>query len=247
MKTVTIIALSVFFLAACDQDKATESENKTTNKVEPIKSLVDKEIEDNYSAEVVPEKMTVQEKKKRFRYLLVPAVKKVYKELDAQYHSVKNSINTGAKREIIMALKLDYKAESDNDLLARLKPHPISIVLAQAAMESAWATSRFFVEAKNIFGVWSFNKNEPRIAAGEKRGSKTIWLKKYKTIDDAVRDNYRVLARGSAFSKFRKLRMNSNNPFELVKGLDRYSELGSKYGKELASVIRFNKFNQFDL
>lgn len=246
MKIITIIALSVIFLTACDQDKTTESENKKTNKAEPTKSLVDNEIESSYSAEVVPEKMTVQEKKKRFRYLIVPAVKQVYKELDEQYNSVKKSINSGTEKEIVAALKLEYKAESDNDLLARLKPHPISIVLAQAAMESAWATSRFFVDAKNIFGVWSFNKNEPRIAAGEKRGSKTIWLKKYKTIEDAVKDNYRVLARGSAFSKFRELRMASSNPFKLVKGLDKYSELGSKYGKELASVIRYNKFDQLD-
>lgn len=247
MKFLYLVAFSAVFLSACDQEKSAEVEIKKPVKEIVLKSSADVKSELTYTAEIIPQKMTVQEKKKRFRYLLVPAVKRVYADLDEQYHRVKGLIKSGSDASQINRLKKEYKANSDNDLLARLKPHPVSIVLAQAAMESAWATSRFFVEAKNIFGVWSFNKNEPRIAAGEKRGSKTIWLKKYKTIEAAVRDNYRVLARGSAFSKFRQLRMESNNPFKLVKGLDKYSELGSKYGKELASVIRYNKFNQFDL
>ena len=108
------------------------------------------------------------------------------------------------------------------------------------------ATSRFFREANNVFGVWSFDENEPRISAGKKRGDKTIWLKKYKTIEDSIRDNYRVLARGSAYAKFRKMRLKTDNPFELVKTLDKYSEIGDKYGEELASVIRYNQFNKYD-
>ena len=113
-------------------------------------------------------------------------------------------------------------------------------------MESAWATSRFFVKAKNVFGVWSFDKDEPRIAAGETRGKKTIWLKKYPDIESAVRDNYRVLARGHAHQHFRDARLETDNPYELVTKLDRYSEIGEEYGKELASVISYNKFTQYD-
>ncbi|MFT5575029.1 MAG: Bax protein, partial [Bermanella sp.] len=37
----------------------------------------------------------------------------------------------------------------------------------------------FFIEAKNVFDIWSFDEDEPRIAAGEQRGEKTIFLKKY--------------------------------------------------------------------
>jgi len=243
---VIVAAISLFILVSCDQESVSENKEKTDKK--PVTMAVNKKdsSEAVYTAEVVPEKMTVQEKKKRFRHLMVPAVKKVFSELKQQHQNIERSINAGTDRRLIKKLKTEYKAESDEDLLARIKPHPVSIVLAQAVMESAWATSRFFVEAKNIFGVWSFDKNEPRIAAEEKRGKKTIWLKKYKSIEDAIRDNYRVLARGSAFSKFRQIRLISDNPFELVKGLDKYSELGSKYGKELAAVIRYNKFNQYD-
>ena len=44
----------------------------------------------------------------------------------------------------LAAVREKYRAVTDRDLLGALKPHPISIVLAQVAMESAWGTSCFF-------------------------------------------------------------------------------------------------------
>jgi Bax protein len=40
--------------------------------------------------------------------------------------------------------------------------------------------------------------------------------------------------------------MISNDPFILVTKLDRYSEKGSLYGEGLASIIRFNDFDDYD-
>lgn len=190
--------------------------------------------------------MTVAEKKARFKSILLPAVNRIYNELMERYSAITQNINDGQNEELLIQLRTEYKATNNQELLAALKPHPRSIALAQAAMESSWATSRFTHEANNIFGVWSFNKNEPRIAAGEQRGDKTIWVKKYASVDDSVRDYYRVLARGSAFKGFRTLKMQTNNPYELVKKLDKYSEKGALYGEELTSIISFNKFDQYD-
>ena len=190
--------------------------------------------------------MSVKEKKERFRSLIAPAVDNVYKELDAQFNDISKNLNNPKYNKKIESLKTTYKVKSDEELLMALKPHPRSIAVAQAAMESAWATSRFFKKATNIFGVWSFNKNEPRIAAGEKRGTKTIWLKKYASIEDSVRDYYKNLGRSHAFKEFRKLRVKTDDPYKLVKKLDRYSEMGAKYGKELTSMIKFNKFYLYD-
>jgi Bax protein len=192
-------------------------------------------------------KMTVQEKKTRFKALIVPAVNDVYNELMSQYKEVSTSIESGKNSNQIEQLKAEYKATNNNELLMALKPHPKSIAIAQAAMESAWATSRFFNEANNIFGVWSFDEDEPRIAALQKRGDKTIWVKKYSSIKAAVKDYYRTLGRSSAFKEFRTLRMQSNDPFLLVTKLDRYSEKGAEYGHELTSIIKFNKFDSYDL
>ncbi len=200
----------------------------------------------SYKAGNVPKKMTVQEKKLRFRCLLQPAVEDVFSELTAQYNDVLKVINAGSDSEKIKQLKIKYKVESNKDLLKAIKPHPKSIAVAQAAMESAWGTSRFFREANNIFGVWSFNKNEPRIAAGKKRGNKTIWVKKYPSIKASIADYYLVLARGRAFSKFRDLKMTTTDPYKLVMKLNHYSERKAEYGKELSSMIRYNKFYMLD-
>lgn len=199
-----------------------------------------------YKANIIPKKMSVQEKKQRFRDLVVPAVQKVYADLEKQYEEAKKIIQSGKKSAKIEKLMKEYSAKNPQDLLTRMKPHARSVAIAQAAMESAWATSRFTKEATNLFGVWSFNKNEPRVAAGEKRGKKTIYVKKYVSVEDSIRDYYRVLATGRVFGAFRAEKMKSNDPYKLVKKLDKYSEKGAEYGKDLTSMIRYNRFYEFD-
>jgi Bax protein len=200
----------------------------------------------HYTASVIPKHMSVQEKKARFYALLVPAVEKAYKELEAEYLATKKLVENNPNDPKIKKLMKKYSAKDRQDLLTRMKPHPRSIALAQSAMESAWGTSRFLQEANNVFGVWSFNKNEPRVAAGKKRGKTTIYVKKYATIEDSIKDYYRVLATGRAFKAFRAEKMKTNDPYKLVKYLDKYSERGAAYGKELASMIRYNKLTKYD-
>lgn len=190
---------------------------------------------------------TIQEKKARFRALFVPALKRVHQELMEDYSSLSQAIADGKDRDRIKALKRQYRATSDSDLLARLKPHPISIALAQAALESSWGTSRFFIEANNPFGMWSSDPNEPRIAAGVQRdGNRTIWLRKFTTLDDAIRAYYKTIAVGKSYRNFRDLRMNYDDPYRITEGLDKYSEIGKTYVKEINKVIRYNKFTIYD-
>ena len=200
--------------------------------------------DDNIS--LVPKKMSVAKKKQRFRDLVIPAVQKVYADLDAEYKEAKKLIKSGKTDSKIQKFMNSYSAKNPQDLLIRMKPHAKSVAIAQAAMESAWATSRFSKIASNLFGVWSFNKNEPRVAAGEKRGEKTIYVKKYSSVEASVRDYYRVLATGDVFREFREEKMRSNDPYKLVKKLDKYSERGAAYGEELASMIKYNRFYEFD-
>jgi Bax protein len=233
-----------------EQDNVGQNADSKGDESTSIEGLNKEEVkakdQSGYLPSIVPENMTVAEKKKRFRALLIPAIDDVYADLSKQYEELKKIIERGETNERIAKLKVSYKVESDLDLLKAIKPHPKSIALAQAAMESAWGTSRFFVKANNIFGVWSFDKSEPRIAASEKRGDKTIWVKKYASVEAAVSDYYRVLGRGSAFKEFRTTKMENPDPYVLVTKLDRYSEKGDEYGKELAAMIRFNKFDKFD-
>lgn len=201
----------------------------------------------NFSAKELPAKMSVAEKKNRFYRLLVPAIDKVYSELMDEYISVREDIKSGTNPKKIARLKAAYKVKSDEALLSALKPHPKSIVIAQAALESAWGTSRFFCEANNVFGMWSTNRHQKRIAAKLKRkGNRTIWLRKFDTIEDSVRAYYRLMARGKAFKEFRKSRYASSNVHDIVKKLDRYSEMGPLYAKQLSKMIKYNKLTKYD-
>jgi Bax protein len=190
--------------------------------------------------------MTVAEKKARFRSIVVPAVEEVYNELMEQYQDVSKLIESNPNDDKLKELQEKYRASNNQELLMALKPHPKSIAIAQAAMESSWATSRFTRVANNLFGVWSFDEDEPRVAAGEQRGNKTIWVKKYESVKASVADYYRTLARNDAYKEFRATKMNTSDPFVLVTKLDRYSEKGALYGKELTEIIKYNKFHEYD-
>lgn len=221
--------------------------NTKLGKVENKKLIVTISTQDEATFMGKDKPMSVSEKKQRFIDILVPVSTLVFKELEAQYKSVKSDIETNSNREYIELLKIEYKAKTDQTLLHALKPHPISILLAQAAIESAWLTSRFTKEAYNIFGVWSFNKNEPRIEASGSRGSKTIYLKKYKTLKAAVEDYYKNIARSWAYVEFRKQRTITNNPYVLTDYLGSYSEKKEVYTDLLKSMIKYNEFYVYDI
>ncbi len=190
--------------------------------------------------------LSVSERKREFSNLVIPAIDRVYAELEEQYNEISKNITNKAYKDKILKLKTIYKVESDEELLMALKPHPKSIAIAQAAMESAWAESRFFKEANNLYGMWSVNKKGPRIAASEQRGERVIWLKKYPSIEASVRDYYKTLARSKAYRDFRELKMQTDDPYLLVEKLEKYSEIGEKYSEDLTKIIRYNKLYLYD-
>ncbi|HEY9117033.1 MAG TPA: glucosaminidase domain-containing protein, partial [Roseivirga sp.] len=139
-----------------------------------------------------------------------------------------------------------YKTDEIALLKRRLITHPTSIVLAQAAVESGWGKSRFFKEANNVFGVWSYDSDEPRIAASIKREDYQVYLRKYTHIEESVLDYFRTIARTQAYSAFRRKRAETQNIYELVPFLDKYSERGEEYIDQLLSMIRYNDFEKYD-
>jgi Bax protein len=195
--------------------------------------------------------MSVKERKKHFVETTLPAILRVKAELDKKYEHVlalsQKETLSDSERSSIEQLKQQYKVEGIPCLLNRLRTHPVSIVLAQAALETGWGTSRFYTEANNIFGIWSYNKNEPRIAASETRGAKTIYVKKYASLDASIEGYFKMMATGRAYKAFREARKNEANPFKLIAHLTHYSELREEYVKRLYSVIKSNRFYQYDV
>ncbi|MEO1937596.1 MAG: glucosaminidase domain-containing protein [Sulfurimonas sp.] len=199
------------------------------------------------SATLKKKPLSVAAKKRAFFQKIVPVIEKVYKERYREYEVVKKALLEHKDAKKIALLKQYYGVRSDRELLCALKPHPVSIAIAQAAMESAWGTSRFFKEANNIFGVWSTSSKQKRIAAGSKRGKQTIWLRKFNSLEAAVRNYYFMLSSKKAYRKFKALNCDDKNSvYKIVEGLLPYSERKEAYVREIANIIRHNKLTRYD-
>lgn len=139
-----------------------------------------------------------------------------------------------------------YKTKNFDELIKRMQPPPISLVLAQAALESGWGSSRFFKDANNIFGIWSFSTKDSRIIANESRGGKPIYLKKYDNFLGSVEDYHILLAKSNTYSAFRECIQRDNNVFEMIWHLRLYSERRDQYVIMLRNVIVANDLTQYD-
>ncbi len=224
--------------------------NKRINSPEDITIFKDRDIKPiNYVNTISLNKLEVSEKKKKFFNMILPAIlisKHKFKVLRNRAKRIINSINpSSADLAFLKKMYKKFDTTDNKELLIRMKTHPVSIVLAQAAIESAWGESRFFKKGNNIFGVWSYNKNEPRIKAREKRGNKHVYLRKYKSLSDAIDDYFVIIGRG-AYKSFRKHRNMTNNPLQLVQYLVNYCELKEKYTKKLRRFIIKNRLTKFD-
>lgn len=194
--------------------------------------------------------LEVSTKKQKFFDMILPAVlisKQRLEEKRERLAEIEAMATPDTKSKAWLKAQLKrYKAQDINQLKVKLADHPTSIILAQAALETGWGTSRFFLEGNNIFGVWSFNPKEPRMRASQTREGKPIYVKRYGSLIEAIDDYFVTIARGGPYREFRKARIQSNDPLELIKYLNYYSEIGDEYVSRLRSLINRNKMVRFD-
>ena len=139
-----------------------------------------------------------------------------------------------------------FNSKDLDDIMNRIGTLPTSIVLAQAALESGWGQSRLFLEGNNLFGIWSFNTNEPRIRAGSARGNKSIYLRAYDNMSGSILNYFEVLASSHAYASLRKARNITQDPFSLLPHLKNFSERRGVYTRQLKTVIDQNGLTAFD-
>ena len=136
-------------------------------------------------------------------------------------------------------------------LISRVDQVPASLALAQAAMESAWGTSRFAVQANNLFGQWCYEKGCGLVPLRRNAGSKHE-VAKFDSVSDAIESYLRNLNTHRAYSDLREQRAVLRNAgkvvtgHKLAEGLIDYSELREAYVHEIQAVIRINKLTKYD-
>jgi Bax protein len=135
-------------------------------------------------------------------------------------------------------------------LLRKVDTVPPALVLAQAAIESGWGTSRFLREANNLFGHRTYKKDVAGLAP--KGGDGTFKVTHYKSLSGSVRSYIHNLNTHSAYAGFRKEREAARaagrelSASELAAHLHSYSELGQDYVSRVRTVIVANRLNDFD-
>lgn len=136
-------------------------------------------------------------------------------------------------------------------LKKRLDVIPPSLVLAQAANESAWGTSRFARQGNNLFGQWCFSKGCGLVPKNRVEGA-SHEVAKFASPYRSIRAYIQNLNRHETYQTLRDVRMQdrrSENPLsglEMAEGLLGYSERGEEYVKEIRSMIHYNNLGFYD-
>lgn len=206
----------------------------------------------------------VKDKKLAFFEYMLPLVKeqnsliKDQRErlLELRHLSVLEFSRT--QEDLVTKLIKEYRVKSDqlskediNQLLLRVDEVPASLALAQAALESAWGTSRFAVQANNLFGQWCYTKGCGLVPLRRDAGN-SHEVEKFRTVSDAVSSYLRNINSHRAYAGLRKERAqlratgDAVTGYKLAEGLVDYSELREAYVKEIQAVIRINKLAQYD-
>ena len=150
------------------------------------------------------------------------------------------------KEEINFIFKLTrkYRTTLAAELLNRVDLVPVSLILAQGALESSWGTSRFAQEGNNIFGIWTWGERG-MVPSGRETG-KRHKLAIYDTTLDAVRAYVVMLNRLPAYRTFRKIRRSTMDSLRLTDGLLYYSERRGDYVTEIQNIIKHNDLTIYD-
>ena len=143
-----------------------------------------------------------------------------------------------------------HKLDLVNEILSNVDVIPNSIVLAQAAIESGWGSSRFAREHNALFGEYTYDTEKGVIPLNRDTG-KTHLIKSFNSIDSSVNSYFNNINSHYAYREFRDIRkiMRDKNNFSdvylLVSKLETYAA-DSNYINTIKSVIEKNNFKLFD-
>ena len=144
-----------------------------------------------------------------------------------------------------------YKANTIDRLLIKVDAVPVSIALAQAAIESGWGTSRFAYEGNALFGQYIWNKSAKGMIPNDRNSSETYKIKSFDSLKDSVSSYMKNLNTNSHYEEFRLNRfvMKNNNVkpigIQLATYLYNYS-IEDDYPIKIKDIIRVNKFEDLE-
>lgn len=264
---LTTVAVSVVVLIALvypfvDTNKRPET---LPTVVAPVKKVEKKVIA--YTNKYLPnfaEIRDVNEKKSTFFGYLHPLVNQVNDDIasqrafiisleampevgesKSQFLSLVNRYLVKKERALFNKGELDFN-QTKSILLKRVDTLPAALVLMQAANESAWGTSRFALQANNLFGQWCFTPGCGVVPTGRPEGEH-YEVRKFSHPIDSIKSYFNNINTGHAYVTLRELRAQQRELDQeldatlLAEGLEQYSIRREEYVIEIQNMIRVNK------
>lgn len=145
-----------------------------------------------------------------------------------------------------------HQAKTWQTLKKRVDIIPPSLIIAQAANESAWGTSRFAKQGNNYFGQWCYTPGCGIVPLRRSPG-RTHEVKKFATPEASITAYMKNLNTNHAYVKLRDLRYQQRQTqqqidgLNLANGLAHYSERGQGYVNSIQHIIKKYQLSQYDV
>ena len=198
--------------------------------------------------------LEVAERKDMFIKILLPLILLANDEIKSQRQKIEAAYQRG-NRAVLEKYAHHYKvstkatdAELYQALAMRVAPVPVSLALAQAAIESGWGQSRFTAAGNALFGQWVWN-DKKGIKAKQASDSRAS-VRAFPDLLASVRAYMLNLNSFYAYEGFRQNRalyiQNKTSLDKVVAELSVYAETGAEYVDTLQIVIAQNDFHRFN-
>lgn len=122
---------------------------------------------------------------------------------------------------------------------------PEDLVLVQAAMESAWGTSRFARQGCNLFGQWCTSPGCGIVPADRPAGQEHE-VARFATVNASIASYLRNLNTGRSYRKLRRIREKMReqglepDAARMAGGLTPYAQRGAHYVQTIRAMLRHN-------
>ncbi len=196
-------------------------------------------------------------RKKVFLSSILPLIIKSNKLIIEERERICKSISEKElEREVEIITKYGFnendihKINFEKNILSKVDIVPVSLALAQAAVESGWGTSRFALEGNALFGQWVWNKNlgiKPKESISE-----NVAVRRFDILFESVKSYMYNLNTHRSYSAMRTKRYrpceNNKTPngMELANWLENYAETRNDYVKLLRRIIKSNNLRKLD-
>lgn len=262
----SLIISLILVLAACDtgseQNQEDPDQEKASEAPESEQVSIPPQLDSGVDADPMPAFQEIPagpERKEAFFNYLAPIVRDINSEVTKRREALlalEQQLQGGESPDQEAQDWLDrmaerYRVDADDPsqqvagLKRRIDIIPVSLALAQGALESAWGTSRFARQGNNIFGKWCFTEG-CGIVPAQRRADATHEVTRYDDVADAVRDYMHHLNSHPVYEPLRERRAQARKEgrspegSDLAAGLEKYSAKGEGYITLIRRVISAN-------